>query len=49
LLIAAVSAMGWAPADARAESTLRIGMTAADIPLTTTRPHVARPSGGHVV
>jgi hypothetical protein len=29
LLIAAVSAVGWAPAGARAESTLRIGMTAA--------------------
>src|SRR5882762_5141840 len=38
LLVAALSAGGWAIGAARAESTLRIGMTAADIPQTTGIP-----------
>ena len=37
-LVFALSAVGWAPVGVRAESTLRIGMTAADIPLTTGIP-----------
>jgi ABC-type transport system substrate-binding protein len=38
LLLFALSAGGWAIGAARAESTLRIGMTAADIPQTTGIP-----------
>ncbi len=38
LLLFALSAGGWSIGAARAESTLRIGMTAADIPQTTGIP-----------